>query len=182
MQAASFDYTIRNEEGTTVGTATYVNEALDAGAAEHARTGEVVSVHEPDGTEVAWYGDRETASVTEEAVGTDTPASRSISPSARAFDRTASIADEGAVRYRRSKASAAGNAGHCGSRIRATRPPSWSIRTGTSDRPASPRKSSVSATSCCRSMQLRLNNMYPAGSASRKKARSSAVRTGPSGP
>lgn len=82
MQVASFDYTIRNEEGTTVGTATYVNEALDAGAAEHARTGEVVSVHEPDGTEVAWYGDRETASVTEEAEGTtETPAtaSRSIS-------------------------------------------------------------------------------------------------------
>lgn len=63
MQTASFDYTIRNVEGTTIGTASYADEALDAGAAEHERTGEVVTVHAPDGTEVACNGDGEVARV-----------------------------------------------------------------------------------------------------------------------
>lgn len=82
MQAASFDYTIRDVEGTILGTATWVDEALAGGAAEHERTGGVVSVHAPDGSEVAWYGDREMALLPEEAARTtETPAtaSRSIS-------------------------------------------------------------------------------------------------------
>lgn len=63
MQTASFDYSIRDAEGTIVATATWVDMALDAGAAEHERTGEVVSVHSADGTEVAWYGEREVAPI-----------------------------------------------------------------------------------------------------------------------
>lgn len=77
MQTASFDYTIRNAQGTIIGTATYANEALDAGAAEHERTGEVVSVHAPDGTEVACYGKRAVAPDPEEAIGTEVSAARS---------------------------------------------------------------------------------------------------------
>lgn len=70
MQTASFDYSIRNVQGTIIGTATCANEALDAGSAEHERTGQVVSVHAPDGSEVARYGDRKVSRVPEVTEGT----------------------------------------------------------------------------------------------------------------
>src|SRR3954453_4578207 len=56
------------------------------------------------------------------------------------------------------------------------------MRTGASARPTDARKSAVRAATCAGVPMLRLNRMKPQGSASRKKARSSGVSSGPEQP
>ena len=68
------------------------------------------------------------------------------------------VRQPGATWYRRSNASPLGKAGHSGGRMRATRPPSWSIRIGASCL-SSARSESVSARSWSRLSMLRRNRM-----------------------
>jgi hypothetical protein len=89
---------------------------------------------------------------------TPIPTSRSIQPIASALASIASIADTGARSYNAANAPPAGNSGHTGGRIRATRPPSWSIEIGTSSRPDSARNASVSRRNCSLSTMLRRNS------------------------
>ena len=91
-----------------------------------------------------------------------TPTERSISAIARALARAASIADDGAARYSKANRSAGGNAGHSGGFIRATRPPSWSIRMGRSARPRQLAQRIGQPKQLLRISQLRLNRMKPA--------------------
>src|SRR4051812_44473081 len=100
----------------------------------------------------------------------------------RELKRAAWKPNSGTMSYSAPKVAPGGLTGQCGGPSRATRPPSWSIRTGASGLLTESRNSLTSEVTCAGVSILRLKRMKPHGRSARTNARSSALSSSPEMP